>query len=306
MVGRLLLVAVVLSVGASCNQVFGLKQTEVAPFGGGDGDGGGSNGPDLDLDGLPDDGDPCVAAALDLTQDEDQDELTNLDDPCPLDDTRMNPVDGDLDQIPNTCDPFPARAGDTKRCVMTFNNTDLNGKLWQETDALAKWETTAGNLHTVDAFGISNIVSTIRIDGSAQPSYDVDMTANGSASTFHAVRVWARAANPATPGDVGCEISGDANSVRLAVVLGDSRDFGAKTLVGKAFPVVVDLRIQMSAGPDALVPNMRCSFAWGIERHTVTAPLALPAGQVGFGAEDTQLSVTGLVVYDRADVQPYP
>jgi hypothetical protein len=132
------------------------------------------------------------------------------------------------------------------------------------------------------------------------------MIANGSSAAFHAVRVWARAADPATRDDVGCELSGDGTSIRIAVVLGDGRDVGTPKSVFAPFPLGIDLRAQMSAGPDSLSPNIRCSFAWQTMRYTVTAAQALPAGQVGFGAEGTQLSITGLVVYDRDAVLPYP
>jgi hypothetical protein len=303
MTGRAVVVVGLAILAPSCNQVFDLDKTRPAPDPGGDG---GMMGIDLDLDDIPDDQDPCVAAATDFTQDEDQDEIINGEDPCPLDDTTQTPVDGDGDTIPNTCDPFPASGGDRKRCTMTFNNPDLNMRLWHESDALAEWETGAGVLHTAGAQGVANLVSTIRIDGSAQPSYDVQMTANANGGGFHFVRVWARAADPATRDDVGCELSGDAGSVRIAVVLGDGRDVGTPTTVFAPFPSGIDLRVQMSAGPSSLVPNMRCSFAWQSVRHTVTAPQALPAGQVGFGVDNAQLSVTGLVVYDRDTVQPYP
>jgi hypothetical protein len=301
MIGRYVRVLGLVVIGASCNQVFGLDPTQPAPVGDDV-----AGGVDVDLDGIPDDLDPCIAAASDITQDEDQDGIINGDDPCPLDDTTQSPLDGDGDQITNACDPFPATPGDTRRCAMTFNNTDLNLRLWHESDTLAKWETVPGALHTVDSNDVANLVSTIRIDGSAQPSYDVQMIANGSSVGFHAVRVWARAADPATRDDVGCELSGDAMSIRIAVVLGDGRDVGSPKSVFAPFPLGIDLRAQMSAGPDSLSPNMRCSFAWQSVRHTVTAPLALPAGQVGFGTETTQLSITGLVVYDRDVVQPYP
>jgi hypothetical protein len=305
MIGRLALVLGLGIVGVGCNQVFNLDKTVPAP--GGDDDGGGDGGIliDLDLDGIPDDQDPCLAAAMDATQDEDMDGIANAADPCPLDDTTQTPLDGDGDLIPDTCDPFPATGGDTKRCTMTFNNTDLNLRLWHESDALMKWGTMQGNLHTVDGQGMTNVVSAIRIDGSAQPSYDVELNANGDSAVFHTVRLWARAADPHTNADVGCEISGNASSVRLAVVLGDGRDFGAQSLF-EAFPLGIDLRIQMSVGPDSLSPNVRCSFAWQFQRHTVKAPMVLPVGQVGFGTEDTQVAITGLVIYDRDDVRPYP
>jgi len=299
MIGRLALVLGLGTATAGCNQVFGLDPTVAAP--------GGDDviDVDLDLDGIPDDRDSCLAAAADLTQDEDYDGLPNGDDPCPLDDTTQAPLDTDSDGVTDLCDPFPSH-GDTKRCAMMFNNPDLTMRLWHESDGLMKWGTTAGDLHTVDGQGVTNIASTIRIDGSAQPTYDVSMIANASSAAFYTVRVWARASDPATPNDVGCELAGDANHVRVAVVLGDGRDFGARTLVGTPFPVGIGLRIRMSVGPDALSPNMRCSFAWEFQRHTVTAPLVLPVGEVGFGTEDTQVSITGLVVYDRDDVQPYP
>ena len=196
MIGRLALVLGLGIVGVGCNQVFDLDKTVPAPGGdGGNAAGDGGLLIDLDLDGIPDDQDPCLAAAMDATQDEDMDGIANAADPCPLDDTTQSPLDGDGDQIPDTCDPFPATGGDTKRCTMTFNNTDLNLRLWHESDALMKWGTMQGNLHTIDGQGMTNVVSAIRLDGSAQPSYDVDLIANGD-SESGPTDIWIRRSIP--------------------------------------------------------------------------------------------------------------
>ena len=84
---------------AGCNQVFGIRNTELV-----DGD----MRPDLDHDGIANAVDPCIAGMADGDEDYDGDSIPNRDDGCPAIDP--NGPDADGDGIPDACDPFPDAA----------------------------------------------------------------------------------------------------------------------------------------------------------------------------------------------------
>jgi hypothetical protein len=291
-------IVVALALGA-CNWFYGLEPTELNPVTGG--------GTDLDLDSVPDDMDPCIAAKLDETEDYDRDLLPNLSDPCPFDDAMSqngNP-DTDQDGISDACDPFPQVPGDTRRCMMRFYNQDLNARLWHETDATPTWSSVSGALVADDDGMASTLAATLDLESSMQPTFDADVIAQGDPFAMHGVRMWARAADPASRDDVGCEIYGDRTYTRIAVALGDGRDIGMPmNLIGTPFPLSAALRIQLTLIP--ATGEIRCTISRFPDRWQVTAKATLIPGRLGFGSEGVQTQVTGLAIYDRQNVQPLP
>jgi hypothetical protein len=293
--------ALVLSLGlTSCNQFFGLEETQLMPSVGG--------GTDLDLDGVPDDMDPCIAAMLDDTDDYDRDELLNTMDPCPFDSAMSqsgNP-DTDGDGVNDACDPFPTMAGDSRRCTMRFYNTDLNARLWHETDTMPTWSSVPGMLVANDDGLPSTLASTLDLEKVAEPTFDVSLyTTTTETSADHAARVWVRAAAAASRDDVGCEVYGNSTYTRIAIALGDGRDVGTPLmLTGTAFPLESDLRMQVTVIP--ATGTIRCVLSRFPDRWTVTAVAPLGAGTLGFGSEAFQMQVHGLAIYDRSAVISLP
>ena len=288
---------VVVYLAAGCNQVFGLEDTERAPDIGG--------GTDLDLDGVSDDQDPCLASAQDAVEDTDRDMLTNLDDPCPWDDAAQTLGDADQDKLPNECDPFRDSAGDTRRCTMRFLNPDLNARLWHERDGTSEWIPFPGALTSMSFESTASVVSTIDVVGMGEPTLDVDLIIHSDPSITHAVQTWARAADATSPNDLGCELSGNTTYTRLAIVLGDGRDL-ASQMIATPFPLAAGMRMRLTYAADTVSPNLRCTVSRYPDQWTVTASTALPPGRIGFGVVGGQLQVTGLAIYDRTSPLPVP
>ena len=288
---------VVVYLAAGCNQVFGLEDTERAPDLGG--------GTDLDLDGVSDDSDPCLASAQDEVEDSDRDKLANRDDPCPWDDAALTLGDADGDKIPNECDPFQTASGDTRRCTMRFLNPDLNARLWHERDGTAEWIPFAGALSTMSFDATASVVSTIDLVGMGEPTLDVDFIIQSDPTIDHAVQTWARAADATSPNDLGCELYGNSTYTRLAIVLGDGRDLATK-MIFTPYPLATGMRMHLTYAADSVSPNLRCTVSRFPDTWTVSAAMALPPGRVGFGVVGGQLQVTGLAIYDRASPLSVP
>jgi len=294
-------IAVVLWLGLTgCNQFFGLEETKLVPGVGG--------GTDLDLDGVSDEQDPCIAAMLDATDDYDRDDIPNSMDPCPFDPANSangNP-DGDNDGVNDACDPFPTMAGDSHRCTMRFYNTDLNARLWHETDTMPTWSSVPGMLYANDDGLPSTLVATLDLEKVAEPTYDVSLyTTTQETSSDHGARVWVRAADPSSGDDVGCEIYGNTTYTRIAIALGDGRDVGTPLMLsGTPFPLGSELRMQVTVIPGTGV--IRCVVSRFPDRWTVSAPATLGMGKLGFGSEGFQMQVHGLSIFDRSTVTPLP
>ncbi|HSD88221.1 MAG TPA: hypothetical protein VLB44_11925 [Kofleriaceae bacterium] len=283
-----------------CNAFFGLEETQLKPSVGGD--------TDLDLDGIPDGMDPCIAAMLDATDDYDNDDVLNSTDPCPFDpanDPKGNP-DMDLDGVNDACDPFPAMAGDTHRCTMRFYNTDLNARLWHETDATPTWSSVPGMLYANEDGLPSTLAATFDLEKVAEPTFDVSLyTTTQETGSNHGARVWVRAADPASRDDVGCEVYGNSTYTRIAIALGDGRDVGTPMmLLGTPFPLGSELRMQVTVIP--ATGMIRCVVSRYPDRWTVSAPATLGRGTFGFGSEGFQMQVHGLAIYDRSAVVALP
>jgi hypothetical protein len=268
-------VAFLLLLGSSCNWAFDIEDTELMPSTGG--------GTDLDLDSIPDDEDPCIAAMQDETDDYDRDELLTATDPCPFDPATSqngNP-DTDGDGVNDACDPFPTTSGDSRRCTMRFYNTDLNARLWKETSSTMVWSSSPGSLYANEDSLPSNLASTLDLEQVAEPTFDVTLFTSGDPFSTHGVRVWARAADPA------------------------SRDVGTPMmLTGTPFPLASSLRIQLTLEP--ATGAIRCTVSRPPDRWVVTATAPLGAGHLGFGAEGAQVQVTGVAIYDRTTILPLP
>jgi hypothetical protein len=296
-------VLVCLCATAACNLVYDLEETKLAPAVGG--------GTDIDLDSIEDTMDPCIAAMLDAEDDYDSDSIPVMTDPCPFDEATSpngNP-DTDGDGVNDACDPFPMMAGDSRRCTMRFYNTDLNSRLWKETDATPAWSSTPGSLYVDDQDSgmASSLASTLDLErGVAEPTFDV-ATQNSARElgAVRGIRVWVRAADPASRDDIGCEVFGDQTYTRIAIALGDGRDLGTPMmLTGTPFPLASALRIRVTVIPAE--GTIRCTVSRYPDRWTVTATSPFPMGTLGFGAEGLQLQVTGLAIYDRTAVVAVP
>ncbi len=289
-----------------CDRVFGLD-------GRNDGDGddasidgdGSSSGPDLDLDGIGDAADPCIAARLDGSSDYDLDGIRNDMDPCPLDDTTSISGDADGDSIPDRCDPFAAAEGDSVRCFMKFSNSDLNTLLWRERGATSEWMLPSNQLATSDIDSTASLVSTLRLEGSDVPTFDVDLTIDGDSSLMieHAVQIWGRAADAVDQSDIGCQLTSDPAATRLQIINGGGGDLAQDSATGVAFPLGVAIRMRLTYAVGTAGTNVFCSATANGRTWTVSTRATIPAtGRFGFGVLAGQVSITGLAIYDRSQL----
>jgi hypothetical protein len=207
--------------------------------------------------------------------------------------------------VNDACDPFPALAGDSRRCTMQFFNTDLNSRLWHETTGTTLWSSVPGMLYANEDTAPSSLGATIDLEQVAEPTFDVPIYTTGDAFSTHGVRVWARAADPSSRDDIGCELYGNRTYTRIAVALGDGRDLGTpRMLTGTPFPFDADIRIQLTLQP--ATGQIRCTVIYPPYRWVVSATGTLGSGHVGFGAEGAQVQIHGLAIYDRTAIVPLP
>lgn len=290
-----------LAVAAGCNQVYGLDQTQLTPV-----EAGVIVGADLDLDSIPDDFDDCLAPMRDAADDYDVDGAPAATDLCPFDPDPVVDIDGD--GIPDACDPFPKAAGDRRRCYMSFGSTDLNARLWKPRDDKDEWTSREGELFTKTPTATSGLVSTIDLEVPVQTTFDAAVTLNNASPGIYAFRVWARAADAPDNRELGCELSGDANSTRFAVVRGNDMDIpGGASTAFLAFPRSVPVRIRLTLAPSGTGVDIRCAFAWAAVEGVVKAHVDdMPPGRVAFGTENLQAAVSALAIYERDMVEPLP
>jgi len=286
----------VLCVG--CNQVYGLDQTELLPLEAG-------IGVDLDLDGLPDEVDPCLAPMRDAEDDYDGDALAAATDPCPFDAASSGDMDGDT--LHDVCDPFPNASGDRLRCYMSFGSTELNGRLWKARDATGDWTSREGELFTKVAGPISGLVSTLELAPAAQTTLDAAVTLSNASTGIYGFRLWARAADAYDNQELGCELSGDAMSTRLAIVRGNDMDVpGGASTVFLPFPRSLPARIRLTLAPSGTGMDVRCAFSAPVETVVKAHIDGMPPGRVAFGTENLQAFVSALAIYERDTVEPLP
>lgn len=159
---------------------------------------------DRDMDGVPDDLDPCIQAPGDLLGDLDLDGDPNSSDTCPFD--GPNGVDPDGDGLGDACDPF-ATPTDRSRCLMQFSNPTLNSALWASRSPELAWSTSPGAL-VADPPGLGQAIATTiastSIEGETVTSYDVVFNIDAR-NRFGSLTVWVRAdPSAASAADIGC------------------------------------------------------------------------------------------------------
>jgi hypothetical protein len=280
---------------AGCNQVFGNQPVDLidaAPLV--------DEGPDFgdrDRDGVPDPMDTCIQSIWDREGDWDGDAEINKSDGCPFD---YESVDSDGDMIWNECDPFIALPADRVRCMMAFRNPTLDAELWTARDGSdAAWN----YLSALTGNGVGSIVADESFEGPRTTSYDLVSYASNptDSASDGAVTLWVRASPSASPTDVGCEVSGNATSSRIAVVGGTDPPMA----IGA--PLVRLSKIDATLEPDE-VTNLRCTatFLGTTGYMTVTAKghVQLTAGHVAFGVRNTSAIFSALGIYERDDAPP--
>ncbi|HET9485500.1 MAG TPA: hypothetical protein VFO79_16180 [Xanthomonadales bacterium] len=273
---------------AGCNQIYGLDPTRLDD----------TPASDLDRDGIADDDDPCIAPMRDGDDDLDEDGVVARDDRCPF---SASTLDDDADGIPDECDPFPKALGDTLACYMSFGSTEINGLVWTPRDATMDWTSREGELYTRVAGPVSGVVATLDFVAGAQTTFEAAISLdNASPSGIFAFRLWGRAGMTASEQDIGCEISGDASSTRVAVVRGNDNDQAAVTEL-QPFPKSRLLRLRLVLGEATGTANVRCELLdWLQSTPTARAQIALPPGRVAFGTENLQAHVSAFAIYTRA------
>ncbi len=271
-----------------CNSVFGLDSTEIEPDIG--------SGTDIDLDGIRDDMDPCIASAEDLREDTDSDGMKNDVDRCPLD---VGGSSTDGDDIPESCDPFPGIAGDRLRCSMTFNSADLNRRLW--VDANDDWSYANGALTTSGGMPTS-VVASVEVDRAPETTIDLagfwsPLPDNSNSFIFNpTLRIWIRTSSGSASSDLGCELSGSQGMSRLAIVDGSG---AVHDTISLPTTPPTGFRLKLTYGVDASTPNLRCRLDSPVME--VRAQLPLPAGHVGlsFVGDFDMAAITSLEIYER-------
>ena len=271
-----------------CNQFYGLEPTKLRP---------GSDF-DLDFDGVSDDVDPCIASASDAEEDSDNDGTTNATDACPSD---PGGADGDGDGIADACDPFPALAGDRRRCTMTFVNADLNRQFWiQHGGTGDEWEFTNGHLAT-RPLASSSAVPDFDLDSAPSSTLDARVFASPDIEATKSFRIWLRTAD-ARSSDVSCELSGDRVTSLLSL-RGNGKIYASQSMI--AFPAGNEFRIIATR---TATGDVRCTVTRNGVPTVVRANAPLGAGRFGFyfdsGPSDATIRVETLAIYERDDVTP--
>ena len=130
-----------------------------------------------------------------------------------------------------------------------------------------------------------------------------------------AFTLWVRAGDQASSTDVGCEVSGGATSLRVAVIGPGST---ASQTESKPFRNGFRLRATVEPGAASGQPNLRCSATvfdgsgGKIEVAPIAAAVPLPAGSFGFTAmsgsalASSSFGTYALVTYDRPDAPALP
>ncbi len=265
-----------------CNQIYGLEGT-TAP----------GTGTDIDLDGVPDDMDPCIASAADMRDDTDSDGVTNDVDLCPID---MGGTDGDGDQIPENCDPFPGVTGDRHRCTMTFKSADLNERMW--VDDTKNWMLVGGLVTT----NVATLVASHDLDGAAEATIDVFANMSPPPLNTHEMfvpefRLWIRTGSGS---DLGCAIAAvPGGGSTLAIVDGTKQ----LAVVSGSYPTVPFRMVATFASDTTGGDNVRCRFrgAGDASPTEVRTRAPIPNGHVGFDFNGSfgYGSITTLAIYER-------
>lgn len=285
---------------AGCNQIYDLDPTRLREPEAGD------TGMDIDLDGIADDGDPCLAPMRDAEDDLDGDGIAAASDPCPFDPASSGDRDGD--GLHDACDPFPDTLGDRQRCYMSFGSTDLNARLWRSRDATPSWTSREGELYTIGLPALAGVVATIDLAPPGQTTLDTLVTLSNASTGIYGFRVWGRAADTFDNRELGCELSGDPMSIRVAIVRGNDMDVpGGSTNGFLAFPRSMPVRVRLTIGPAGTGMDVRCEVSWSSVVATVKAHVdEVPPGRVAFGVENLSGQISALAIYERDTPLPFP
>jgi hypothetical protein len=282
---------------SACNSIFDVRETGLY-----DAAGVGIDAeipPDRDRDGIPDPDDPCIASIADPLADYEGDSFLNGTDGCPFD---YESTDQDGDGVYDECDPLETLAGETRRCVMAFQNPTITRELLVARAAdTATWNLLG--LTGIAGVGTGTLVSVEHFEAPVTTLYDLLVYGGFSMSpTPAAITLWLRTNATASTGDVGCELRGDSSSTTL-------------TLRGAVPPQTVTIpkgfqrgwKLQAIVEPAVTAaPNVRCSVhdTTSKTRSVVGAQITLPAGTPGFGIEAAQAVFGGLLVLERGDAPP--
>jgi hypothetical protein len=276
---------------AGCNVAFGLSATKLAP------DAADQSAParDRDRDNIPDPEDDCIAGIADRRIDWEGDGIANEDDPCPFE---YESTDGDGDGVYDDCDPFPASAGDHRRCVMAFQSATIN---------LALWRPRAGDEAAWDLIGVGlrggptgTLLAEERVEAPTTTSYELHGYPPAPA-TEAAITLWLRAGEVASPADVGCEVRGTTTTTTLTIV--GTRP-PVTQVIARPLQHVGKLRATIAAGAPPGMANVRCGvrFYSDYTSATVSGEVVLPEGRFGLGVEaTTTMNFQGLMILDRDD-----
>ena len=256
---------------------------------------------DLDGDQVSDDVDPCLATKAELAADLDGDALAGESDPCPFE---AAAGDRDGDSVPDACDPFPDLAGDSHRCTMPLLDEALVAAIWTPRTNSKPWQIRDG-LRT-DPGSSASIVAQPSFEQAATTTFDIRVTfAAETTPSERYFKVWVRATDQPARDDLGCAIAATGGEAWRAVLFGN----GFESAAVAAPPIPTEARVQITIETTATAPNVRCAVTpTGGTRAVVAAPepIALPAGQLGFGVEEAGAEITGIGIYDRDDSPAFP
>lgn len=252
-------------------------------------------GPDLDIDGIEDADDDCLATFKDLDYDADLDGKTADFDLCPHD---ANAVAGDIDEdgIPDACDPFPGvTSPDTRRCVTSFSLRYMNTQAFTTRPGELGWD-----LHaplTARGNDTVSIISTHEYDFTST-TYDIHGDIHfRDADSSSSFRVWLRALPMPSNQDVACGIDGGNN---LYVYASNARHSIVQ------LPVLVNgtfrLRATVQAGSGS---NVLCRVSANGMSIATTFSTALQPGYFGFSSIATDVTVDSVVIDTRDMPVPF-
>ena len=277
---------------AGCNAIYGLEPTTTRPPADAD------TRPDRDHDGIADAEDPCIAGEFELTLDFDGDGLT-LDDPCPFD---AEATDQDTDGIPDACDPFPQLAGDRRRCVSTFANTDLSTALWQARANELPWVVHPGSIRS-NFDEVRSALAAEILEAPVSTTFEIrGYQLHNSGDTMRSLAFWIRGGPAPSAADVWCSIRSDNTASQVVIERGDQPNAIASAM-GPAILSTTTFRIAITIEPDGTSANLACrvELAGSLTTLSLTARgrLAVPAGTFGFYASNIFTSVQRLSIFDR-------
>lgn len=275
-----------LSTVTACDSVFGIDKVPDA-----DAAADSPPRPDLDRDNVPDDVDPCIAAAQDASSDIDGDLLLNGMDPCPFD--GVVTVDPDVDGLEAACDPFPNHV-DARRCVMTFSDSTLNGLLWRPRTGEGAWSALPTVL-TSHGPGVNTTIAAESLEpATGTTTFDVRITWDEVNGSQGGMVVWLRASpDGQSTNDTGCAYVRGATFQGVVVLAQGGQLLDPQIVSTSGGMSRVRLRASINHTDPATVS---CSISVEGSPWSVPATIAIPAvsGRFGFTVKNWQADVYGI------------